>query len=654
MLVVRARKSEESEMKLECLTPEFPQGARVYSVDGVAPSLLNSASAMRSQAILVSGGGGSMKICESGPVICRASGQASADTLNETCPCLTCDHEAPIVAGAYCMAGNFVDRNTNQNGCGVRENASFTLNTVDRHAVAYDARHHCLGGEVSGTLQAKGEGGWSLNYINPVLQPLPENTVGIDLYNGAVTGNTAATLTKKNDGTSSGPEVAQRKTPDWIVRRLIPMECGRLQGFPDGWAEIEPLTDLRELPFWREVYTKDCEIKGKKPNRKMMQADSEEGRRALMRWHDGLHSRAAEYAMWGNGMALPNALFFVKNAFRELGKPPGEIKLGSLFDGSGTMPLCAAMCGGHPVWASEVEPYPIAVTKTHLPNMKHLGSVTDIKGFLIEPVDIITFGSPCQDLSIAGKRAGLNGAKSGLFWEAIRIIWEMLLATGGKYPRFVIWENVPGALSSNKGKDFEVVLNELLHLREFAGGRADQSILQHGKWGGASQTTELLPIELSMLNGGESPSAGAEYMLSAILVENPPEWSFLSEKALNGILNRASRRGKKLQDLLLTAIHGMIEWWQQNPAGGGQREAYTMKIRSGCDGGGKGPLVQEELSATLATHQDQTLFELRNTVLNDQDGGFMEVTHGMTGTLRAQEHGHAPITFDKTEGNEKT
>lgn len=178
------------------------------------------------------------------------------------------------------MAGNFVDRNTNQNGCGVRENASFTLNTVDRHAVAYDARHHCLGGEVSGTLQAKGEGGWSLNYINPVLQPLPENAVGIDLYNGAVTGNTAATLTKKNDGTSSGPEVAQRKTPDWIVRRLIPLECGRLQGFPDGWAEIEPLTDLRELPFWRKVYAKDCEIKGKKQNRKIMQADSEEGGRA--------------------------------------------------------------------------------------------------------------------------------------------------------------------------------------------------------------------------------------------------------------------------------------------------------------------------------------------------------------------------------------
>lgn len=394
------------------------------------------------------------------------------------------------------MAGNFVDRNTNQNGCGVRENASFTLNTVDRHAVAYDARHHCLGGEVSGTLQAKGEGGWSLNYINPVLQPLPENAVGIDLYSGAVTGNTAATLTKKNDGTSSGPEVAQRKTPDWIVRRLIPLECGRLQGFPDGWAEIEPLTDLRELPFWRKVYAKDCEIKGKKPNRKIMQADSEEGGRALMRWHDGLHSMAAEYAMWGNGMALPNALFFVKSAFRELGKPPGEVKLGSLFDGSGTMPLCAAMCGGHPVWASEIEPYPIAVTKTHLPNMKHLGSVTDIK-------------------------------------ERILKLFSTNYYTSESLPEV---EQI--SLFSNMAS------------------------------GGASQTTELLPIESSMLNTGESPSAGAEYMLSAILVENPPEWSFLSEKALNGILNRASRRGKKLQDLLLTAIHGMIEWWHRGQRGG--------------------------------------------------------------------------------------
>lgn len=186
--------------------------------------------------------------------------------------------------------------------------------------------------------------------------------------------------------------------------------------------------------------------------------------------------------MWGNGMALPNALFFVQNAFRELGKPTAEVKLGSLFDGSGTMPLCAVMCGGRAVWASEVEPYPIAVTKTHLPEMQHLGSITDIKGGQIEPVDIITFGSPCQDLSIAGKRKGLGGDRSCLFYEAIRVIREMLSATGGRYPRFVIWENVPGALSSHGGKDFEIVLNELLHLRDFAGGGTDKPIRQHGKW----------------------------------------------------------------------------------------------------------------------------------------------------------------------------
>lgn len=643
-------------MELECLTPEFPQGARIYSVDGVAPSLLNSASAMRSQGFLVCGGGNSMKICESKPVICRASGQASADTLDNTCPCLTCDHEAPIVAGSYCLAGNMIDRNTGMNGTGVDENVTFTLNTVDRHAVAYDARHHCLNGNVSGTLQAKGEGGWSLNYINPVIQPLPEAT-GADTYNGTVTGEVAATLTKVNGVATSGPKVIQageKGSPDWIVRRLIPLECGRLQGFPDGWAEIAPLTSPQEFPFWREVYARDCEIKGKRPSRKIVQGGSTESDKALMRWHDGLHSMAAEYAMWGNGMSLPNALFFVKNAFRELGKPAENVKLGSLFDGSGTMPLCAVMCGGRAVWASEVEPYPIAVTRTHLPHMKHLGSVKDVRGDKIEPVDIITFGSPCQDLSIAGKRAGLGGGRSGLFWEAIRIIIEMLVATNGKYPRFVIWENVPGALSSNGGKDFETVLNELLRIRGFAGGRADKPILQHGKWG-ASQTTELLPIESSMLNTGESPSAGAEYMLSAILVENPPEWSLLSEKALNGILTRASRRGKKLPDLLLTAIHGMIEWWHRGQrGGGGQHGAYTVKIRSGCEGGGKGALVQKELSATLATHQDQTLFELRNMVLNDQGGGRMSVTQGTSGTLRAQEHGHPPITFDKMGGTEKT
>jgi DNA (cytosine-5)-methyltransferase 1 len=148
--------------------------------------------------------------------------------------------------------------------------------------------------------------------------------------------------------------------------------------------------------------------------------------------------------------------------------------IGSLFDGSGGFPLAAFMCGGTPVWASEIEPYPIAVTKTRFPYMKHLGSVTDIKGNEIEPVDVITFGSPCQDLSVAGKRAGLkhteNGdeetTRSGLFMDAVRIIKEMREATNGKYPRFAVWENVPGAFSSNKGEDFRIVLEELIKIVE--------------------------------------------------------------------------------------------------------------------------------------------------------------------------------------------
>ena len=148
--------------------------------------------------------------------------------------------------------------------------------------------------------------------------------------------------------------------------------------------------------------------------------------------------------------------------------------IGSLFDGSGGFPLAATLCGGIPKWASEVEPYPIAVTKSRFPTIRHLGSVTDIKGSEVEPVDVISFGSPCQDLSVAGKRAGLkhtdNGddetTRSGLFMEAIRIIKEMREATNGVYPRFALWENVPGAFSSNKGEDFRIVLQELIQVAE--------------------------------------------------------------------------------------------------------------------------------------------------------------------------------------------
>lgn len=135
-----------------------------------------------------------------------------------------------------------------------------------------------------------------------------------------------------------------------------------------------------------------------------------------------------------------------------------KLTLGSLFSGSGGFELAGLLAGIQPIFASEIEPFPIRVTTKRLPFVKHLGDINSIRGDGIEPVDIITFGSPCTDMSVAGKRAGLGGKQSSLFYEAVRIIKEMRCATDGKYPRFIVWENVPGAFSSNKGEDFRCVL----------------------------------------------------------------------------------------------------------------------------------------------------------------------------------------------------
>ncbi len=153
------------------------------------------------------------------------------------------------------------------------------------------------------------------------------------------------------------------------------------------------------------------------------------------------------------------------------------LTLGSLFDGSGGFPLGGLLCGITPVWASEIEPFPIRVTTKRLPFMKHYGDISSMDGSKIEPVDIITFGSPCTDMSVAGKRAGLDGRQSVLFYQAIRIIKEMRCATDGRYPRYILWENVPGAFSSNNGEDFRCVLEAVC-------GIADEtvSVPRPAKW----------------------------------------------------------------------------------------------------------------------------------------------------------------------------
>ena len=155
------------------------------------------------------------------------------------------------------------------------------------------------------------------------------------------------------------------------------------------------------------------------------------------------------------------------------------ITLGSLFDGIGGFPLAAIRQGITPLWASEIESFPIQVTKHHFPEMLHVGDITKLDGAKLPPVDIICGGSPCQDLSVAScTRAGLAGARSGLFLEQIRVTTptgqesaedmgdaDIRRGRTGKSvrPRWLCWENVPGVFSSGfpKGEDFRLVLEQI-------------------------------------------------------------------------------------------------------------------------------------------------------------------------------------------------
>lgn len=237
-----------------------------------------------------------------------------------------------------------------------------------------------------------------------------------------------------------------------------------------------------------------------------------------------------------------------------------QLTLGSLFDGIGGFCYAAGIPSGidtgctiKPLWAAEVEPNCIDITRYRFKDVMHVGSVTELKGDEIQPVDIITFGSPCQDLSIAGKRKGLKGNRSGLFTHAIRIIREMRLATNGKYPTFIIWENVPGAFSSNNGEDFRAVLEKsqtpIFQCLQVANGQPQEWL----------EGERLTPLgESLMLNIGEYPSVENESTLSEILEDNVPEKYYLSPKACLGILRRAKNKGRKLPDNLRIALEQKV------------------------------------------------------------------------------------------------
>ena len=325
------------------------------------------------------------------------------------------------------------------------------------------------------------------------------------------------------------------------------------------------------------------------------------------------------------------------------------MKLGSLFDGSGGFPLAGVLCGLEPIWASEIEPYPIAVTKSRFPNMKHLGDISKISGAEIDPVDVITFGSPCQDLSVAGKRAGLkhenNGddetTRSGLFMEAVRIIKEMREKTNGKYPRYAVWENVPGAFSSNKGEDFRIVLEEIIKIVE---------------------ASAVMP-EVPQFGWPYADSYCGDGWSVAYRVFDAQYWGVPQRR--RRIYLVADFGGQRAREILFEReglrgyfAEGGTPWKNssentERSVGADDREGeipYTLKIRSGVSvdsygkAAGKGALIQKNLSATLGVSQDQYLFQ---PILDDQGGSQITVRNdGKAPTLRAEMHGNVPCVME--------
>ena len=376
---------------------------------------------------------------------------------------------------------------------------------------------------------------------------------------------------------------------------------------------------------------------------------------------------------------------------------PQKLTLGSLFDGSGGFPLGGLLSGITPVWASEIEPFPIRVTTKRLPFMKHYGDVSRMDGGKIEPVDIITFGSPCQDMSIAGRREGLDGSRSSLFYEAVRIVKEMRCATDGRYPRYIVWENVPGAFSSNKGADFQSVLEEICSAKgykidparpakwpaageivaddfslawrvfdaqywgvpqrrkriylvaDFAGGSAGKILFESEgvsgytpqgfrPWQGAAGASEEGAgasgcVCLNDQGGGRMDVTGDVICTLRAEAHHPPcvmeSAGFCTEHSAHsrsiGYEEETSptlRAGtvpaavyeNHSQDTRYTGPLETAPTVNATYGMGGNNQPFvvetpkTLKIRSGCEGGGKGALIQENKSATLGCNNDQTVF----------------------------------------------
>ena len=319
-----------------------------------------------------------------------------------------------------------------------------------------------------------------------------------------------------------------------------------------------------------------------------------------------------------------------------------QLTLGSLFDGIGGFPYAASFCGIRPLWASEIIPECISVTQKHFPEMEHVGDITKLYGGTLPPVDIITFGSPCQDLSVAsGKRLGLAGERSGLFLEAVRIIREMQEATNGEYPKFALWENVPGALSSSSRRDFKAVLEAFTD--------AEVPMPGSGRWANAGMVrgrgVDLAWCVYDAQYFGTAQRRRRIFLVADFRGTRAGEILFVP-KSLSGYFAAGG-----------TPRQGPAAYAQSGAGTAGTGDvipAISMRIRCGCEGGGKGPLLQIEKSGTLATGNDQYLFAPKDAVeiLNDQGGDSLCVEKGgVSPTLRSQTHGNLPITAYAIQGS---
>ena len=319
-----------------------------------------------------------------------------------------------------------------------------------------------------------------------------------------------------------------------------------------------------------------------------------------------------------------------------------QLTLGSLFDGIGGFPYAASFYGIMPLWASEIVPECVSVTKKHFPDMEHFGDITKLHGGKLPPVDIITFGSPCQDLSVAsGKRLGLAGERSGLFLEAIRIIREMQEATNGEYPKFALWENVPGALSSSSRRDFKAVLEAFTETEVPMPGS--------GRWANAGMVrgrgVDLAWCVYDAQYFGTAQRRRRIFLIADFRGTRAGEILFVP-KSLSGYFAAGG-----------TPRQGPAAYAQSGAGTAGAGDvipAVSMRIRCGCEGGGKGPLLQVEKSGTLATGNDQYLFAPKDAVeiLNDQGGDSLSVEKGgVSPTLRSQTHGNLPITAYAIQGS---